>query len=195
MCRGAAESIDAIEGDRRRIGARHAPMIASSAVSGERGWRPLAESTAHGSAATWRWLLGVGPAELRRRSARRRRRPRGSRRRGRAAAPGAPREHVVERARHLVAHRVHRLGSQVGQARHERLAERGSPSASDATASRLAAVAVGEVRVEPRRVAESRRTRRRRGAISVLGASCAAAGRRAARRPRRRCRPPSSGRW
>ena len=40
------------------------------------------------------------------------------------AGAGAARQHVVERDRHLCARRVHRLGLQVGQPGHERLAER-----------------------------------------------------------------------
>ena len=105
--------------------------------------------------------LGVVPAELggqQRGDVGRR----GERRRPvEQVGPGAARQHVVERRRHLVADGVHGLGAQVRQAGDERLAERrvGGDERLDLAGER--AVAAGEVGVRRarRRCAGSRRRR------------------------------------
>ena len=113
-----------------------------------RGRRPRSAAIDARYAATSRVALGVATTRARARAAR----PPSA-----AAAADASRassrarvrrrEHVVERAGHLVAHRVHGLGLEVRQPRHQRLAELGIGVDQRLHDARLGAVPAGEVLV------------------------------------------------
>ena len=143
---------------RRRAGSAHVTVA-------ERGSRQLggSRSASHRGA---RYACDLRGAVLGRRPSRARARSAGrdvgrgggGRVAGEQPGAGAAREHVVERAGHLVAHRVHRLGPEVGEAGHERLARASGRRRSSASTRR------------PRCRSDRRGARARSGSSAATGA-------------------------